>query len=50
MLYLLHFLKSYWGAFNVFQYITFRTGGAVVTALVTSLALGPSVHMCQFRS
>ena len=29
------------GLFNVFRYITFRTAGAVVTALVLSLALGP---------
>ncbi|MEM9554101.1 MAG: phospho-N-acetylmuramoyl-pentapeptide-transferase [Acidobacteriota bacterium] len=29
------------GLFNVFRYITFRTAGAVVTALVFSLLLGP---------
>ena len=27
--------------FNVFRYITFRTAGAVLTALVLSLLLGP---------
>jgi len=29
------------GVFNVFRYITFRTGGAVVTALIISFILGP---------
>ncbi len=29
------------GVLNVFRYITFRTGGAVVTALVISFILGP---------
>src|SRR5262249_43193281 len=43
MLYYLHNLKNIWGAFNVFQYITFRAGGAIVTALLASLALGPAV-------
>ncbi|MEQ9642962.1 MAG: phospho-N-acetylmuramoyl-pentapeptide-transferase [Alphaproteobacteria bacterium] len=29
--------------FNVFRYLTFRTGGAVMTALVLSFVLGPAV-------
>jgi len=29
--------------FNVFRYITFRTGGAVMTALVISFVLGPAL-------
>ncbi|MGF1543067.1 MAG: phospho-N-acetylmuramoyl-pentapeptide-transferase [Parvularculaceae bacterium] len=29
--------------FNVFRYLTFRTGGAVMTALVISFLLGPSL-------
>ena len=29
--------------FNVFRYLTFRTGGAIVTALVISFLLGPSL-------
>ncbi len=29
--------------FNVFRYLTFRSGGAVITALLISFALGPSV-------
>ena len=28
-------------AFNVFRYLTFRTGGAVITALVVSFVIGP---------
>ena len=31
------------GAFNLFRYITLRTGGAVVTALFVSFVLGPAV-------
>ena len=31
------------GAFNLFRYITLRTGGAVVTALFVSFVLGPTV-------
>jgi phospho-N-acetylmuramoyl-pentapeptide-transferase len=34
-------LVSYWGAFNVFRYITFRTALATVTALLISFLLGP---------
>jgi len=30
-------------AFNLFRYITFRTGGAIITALILSFLLGPSV-------
>ena len=38
---LLYPLASEIGAFNVFRYITFRTGGAVLTALVISFVMGP---------
>ncbi|MFN0043633.1 MAG: phospho-N-acetylmuramoyl-pentapeptide-transferase [Alphaproteobacteria bacterium] len=31
------------GPFNLFRYLTFRTGGAVITALVFSFLLGPHV-------
>ena len=42
MLYHLLFpLSDAWSALNVFRYITFRTAGAVVTALLLSLLLGP---------
>jgi phospho-N-acetylmuramoyl-pentapeptide-transferase len=34
-------LVKYWGAFNVFRYITFRTAMATVTALIISFVLGP---------
>ena len=31
------------GAFNLFRYITFRTGGAIITALVLSFLFGPAI-------
>ena len=40
---LLYPLHSYFGAFNVFRYITFRTAMATVTALLVSLLLGPTL-------
>ncbi len=40
MLYALSSLKLFWGL-HVFQYITFRAGGAAITALGASLLLGP---------
>jgi phospho-N-acetylmuramoyl-pentapeptide-transferase len=44
MLYwLLYPLKDLWAPFNVFRYITVRTGLAVATALFLSLVLGPWV-------
>ena len=36
-------LAKYFGAFNVFRYVTFRTAGAFLTALVLSLILGPLI-------
>ena len=36
-------LADQFGVFNLFRYITFRTGGAVLTALIVSFLLGPSV-------
>ncbi|HJU15669.1 MAG TPA: phospho-N-acetylmuramoyl-pentapeptide-transferase [Stellaceae bacterium] len=36
-------LSPYFEAFNLFRYITFRSGGAVVTALVISFVAGPHV-------
>ena len=38
---LLYPLADEFGLFNLFRYITFRTGGAVMTALVTSFVIGP---------
>ena len=29
--------------FNLFKYLTFRTGGAVLTALIISFVIGPSM-------
>lgn len=44
MLYLLLYpLSDQFGAFNVFRYITFRSGGAVVTALLISFIFGPNL-------
>jgi len=44
MLYhLLYPLRDAFGGFNVFRYITFRSGGAVLTALIVSFLLGPSM-------
>lgn len=36
-------LADAFGPFNLFRYLTFRTGGAVLTALFLSLLLGPVV-------
>ncbi len=38
---LLYPLHQYWGGFNVFRYITFRTACASLTALFICLLLGP---------
>jgi phospho-N-acetylmuramoyl-pentapeptide-transferase len=44
MLYHLLFpLHKFFIVFNVFRYVTFRTGGAIFTALVISLLAGPSL-------
>lgn len=44
MLYhLLYPLRDTFFGFNVFRYITFRSAGAVVTALIASFLLGPSM-------
>ena len=41
LLHLLYPLSDQVAAFNVFRYITFRAGSAVVTALLLALVLGP---------
>ena len=43
MLYYLHFAKGRFSPLNVFQYITFRSAGAFLTALIISLISGPSI-------
>ena len=44
MLYhLLYPLRSYVSGFNVFQYITFRSAGAAITALLISFIIGPYI-------
>lgn len=39
----LYALHDVWGGFNLFRYITFRTGGAILTALLISFCVGPAV-------
>jgi phospho-N-acetylmuramoyl-pentapeptide-transferase len=41
MLYFLAHLKDVSIAFNLFNYVSFRTGGAIITALAISLIIGP---------
>ena len=41
MLYLLSLLSEHAPVFNVFRYITFRTGGAIMTALMVVFLFGP---------
>ena len=43
MFYWLAELSDTVSVFNVFRYITFRTGGAVVTALIFVFLFGPSI-------
>lgn len=44
MLYnLLYPLKDEFSLFNLFQYITFRTGGAILTSLIICFILGPKL-------
>src|SRR5579864_2574705 len=43
MLYFLYLLSDKFHAFNVLRYITFRTGGAVLTALLISFVCGPGL-------
>src|SRR5580698_7260908 len=43
MLYYLYLLKPLFSPFNVFQYITFRSASAFLTALFVSLATGPGI-------
>ena len=40
--FLIHF-SDQWIVFNLFNYITFRTGGALMTALIISLISGPAI-------
>ncbi|KAA5604571.1 phospho-N-acetylmuramoyl-pentapeptide-transferase [Roseospira marina] len=43
MLYWLYQFSDQFGALNVFRYLTFRTGGAVMTALLVAFVFGPAV-------
>ena len=41
--YLLYPLSDFFFGFNVFRYISFRAGGAAITALIISFLLGPRI-------
>ena len=41
--YLLYPLRAIFSPFNIFQYITVRTGGALLTSLILSFIIGPIV-------
>lgn len=43
MLYYLHEYREFFSPLNVFHYITFRAGGAVITSFLLSLAFGPAL-------
>ena len=43
MLYWLTELTGELSAFNIFRYITFRTGGALITALLFVFLFGPQI-------
>ncbi|MFQ5953910.1 MAG: phospho-N-acetylmuramoyl-pentapeptide-transferase [Kiloniellales bacterium] len=43
MLHFLFPLADLFGPFNLFRYITFRTGGAIITALIVSFIIGPII-------
>ncbi|MDR0953305.1 MAG: phospho-N-acetylmuramoyl-pentapeptide-transferase [Elusimicrobiota bacterium] len=43
MLYYLSYFKDDVSIFNIFNYITFRAGGAVLTALIIALIIGPKI-------
>ncbi len=43
MLYYLSFLKDDVSFLNIFQYITFRTGGAIITAVLLCFIIGPKI-------
>lgn len=43
LFHLLYPLADQFPIFNVFRYLTFRTGGAVMTALIIGFVLGPSL-------
>src|SRR5512135_2146542 len=50
MFYWLADFSGHFGFFNVFRYITFRTGGAVVTALVfVFLFGGPIIDLLRLK-
>lgn len=49
MLYYAHFFRDVFSPLNVFQYLTFRVGGAVMTSFFLSLLMGPAL-IAKLRS
>jgi len=49
MLYYVHYLRDLFSPLNVFQYITFRVGGAMMTSFLLSLIIGPRL-IAKLRS
>jgi len=49
MLYYAHYFRDLFSPLNVFQYITFRVGGAMMTAFLLSLLIGPGL-IAKLRS
>ncbi len=43
MFHLLYQLSDQFQAFNLFRYMTFRTGGAIMTALLVVFIFGPAL-------
>ncbi|MEM1399597.1 MAG: phospho-N-acetylmuramoyl-pentapeptide-transferase, partial [Pseudomonadota bacterium] len=43
LLNLLFPLSDTFGPFNLFQYLTFRSGGALMTSLIIAFLIGPSL-------
>jgi phospho-N-acetylmuramoyl-pentapeptide-transferase len=49
MLYWLASLFDFENGFNLFRYLTFRTGGAIMTALIIGLIIGPKTDRLAAR-
>ena len=41
MLYYLYLLKDYYSPLNIFQYLTFRISGAIITSFILAMLIGP---------
>ncbi len=43
MLYYLSYFKDFYSPLNIFQYLTFRIGGAIITSFIVALIIGPHI-------